>query len=115
MHEASLAGSILQLVEDSAQRECFQRVTLLRLAVGRLANVDLGALRFALLAIAKGNVLEGAVLEFEEPEGQAWCSDCSQTVGLTERGMACGLCGDYQLRITGGTELRVIDMLVSDE
>lgn len=115
MHEASLAGGILKLVEDSAQREHFKRVTVLRLEVGKLANVELRALRFALESIAPGTHLEGAVLEFEEPAGQAWCMACSQTVSLPERGMACTMCGGYQLQPTGGTEMRVIDMLVADQ
>ena len=115
MHEASLAGGVLKLVEDSARREHFTRVTVLRLEVGKLANVELRALRFALEAIAPGTVLEDAALEFEEPEGQAWCMACSQTVSLTERGAACPVCEGYQLQPTGGTELRVIDMLVADD
>ncbi len=115
MHEASLAGGILKLVEDAAQREGFRRVTVLRLEVGKLAGVELRALRFALEAIAPGTQLEGAQLDFEEPEGQAWCMACSQTVALPQRGMACSACASYQLQPTGGTELRVIDMLVADE
>jgi len=115
MHEASLAGGILKLVEDSARREGFRRVTVLRLEVGKLAGVELRALRFALEAIAPGTALDGARLEFEAPEGQAWCLECSQRVPLAARGMACTACGSYRLQPTGGTELRVIDMLVADE
>ena len=115
MHEVSLAGGILKVVEDSARREGFQRVTVLRMEVGKLAGVELRALRFALQAIAPGTYLAGTRLEFETPEGQAWCLACSQTVPLTERGMACIHCGSYRLQPTGGTELRVIDMLVADE
>jgi len=114
MHEASLAGGILQLVEDSARREGFQRVTTLTLEVGKLANVELQALRFSLTAMAPGTLLEGAQLVFEEPEGQAWCMNCSRTVPLSSRGAACPCCGGYQLTPTSGTALRVIDMLVSD-
>lgn len=114
MHEASLAGGILKLVEDSARRENFRRVSLLRLEVGQLANVELRALQFALEAIAPGTLLDGARLEFEEPPGQAWCKTCSRTVPLAERGMACMHCGSYHLQPIGGTELRVIDMLVAD-
>ncbi|CAN5305535.1 hydrogenase maturation nickel metallochaperone HypA [soil metagenome] len=115
MHEASLAGGILKLVEDAARREAFRRVTVLRLEVGQLAGVELRALKFALEAIAPGTHLDGTRLEFEEPAGQAWCMTCSQTVVLAARGMACPECGSYQLQPTGGTELRVIDMLVADE
>ena len=40
MHEASLAGGILQLVERTAERERFARVTHLRLEAGQLAGVE---------------------------------------------------------------------------
>jgi len=48
MHEASLAGGVLQLVEDAARREGFTRLISLRLEAGELAGVDVRALRFAL-------------------------------------------------------------------
>lgn len=115
MHEASLAGGILQLVEDCARREGFRRVTQLRLEVGRLAGVEPRALRFSLEAIAPGTYLEGARIEFDETEGQAWCLPCGTTVSLPQRGMACPQCGGYQLQPVAGTEMRVIDMRVTDD
>ena len=115
MHEASLAGGILQLVEDAALREGFRRVTLLRLEAGQLAGVEARALRFALEALAPGTCLQDTRFEIEEPPGQAWCMPCSQTVLLKQRGDACPSCGHYQLQATGGTELRVVDMLVEDD
>ena len=39
MHEASLAGGVLKLVEDCARREGFARVKALRLEAGQLAGV----------------------------------------------------------------------------
>jgi hydrogenase nickel incorporation protein HypA/HybF len=112
MHEASLAGGVLQLVEDTAQREGFSRLLVLRLAAGQLAGVDSRALRFALESLAPGTVLDGARFEIEEPPGQAWCMGCGQTVAIAQRGDACPACGGYQLQATGGMELRVIDMEV---
>ena len=115
MHEVSLAGGILQLVEDSARREGFKRVAVLRLEVGQLANVQLQALQFALASIAPGTVLQDTRFEYEEPPGQAWCMKCSQTVLMPERIAACPLCYGYQLQPTGGLSLRVIDILVHDD
>jgi hydrogenase nickel incorporation protein HypA/HybF len=108
----SLAGGILQLVEDAAAREAFVRVTQLRLSAPALAGVEVRALRFALEAIAPGTALQGARIEIEEPPGEAWCMDCSTGVEIAERGMACPQCGGYKLQVTGGTELRVVDLLV---
>lgn len=114
MHEASLAGGILQLVEDAAQREGFRRVTSLRLEAGQLAGVEARALRFALEAIAPGTLLQQASIVIDEPPGQAWCLLCSRSIELGQRGDACPHCGHHQLQPTGGTELRVVEMLVED-
>jgi len=114
MHEASLAGGILQLVEDAARREGFRRVTQLRLQAGQLAGVEPRALRFALEALSPGTCLQDACFEIEEPPGEAWCLPCGQTVAIAQRGEACPHCGHYQLQPTGGTELKVLDMLVED-
>lgn len=115
MHEASLAGGVLQLVEDTARREGFSRLLVLRLEAGQLAGVDSRALRFALESLAPGTVLDGATFEIEEPPGQAWCMGCGQTVAIAQRGDACPACGGYQLQPTGGMALRVLDMEVSDD
>lgn len=115
MHEASLAGGILQVVEDAAKREGFARVTVLRLEAGQLAGVETRALRFALEALAPGTYLQGARIEIDEPQGTAWCLPCGTTVPLAQRGNACPHCGSFQLQATGGTELRIVDMLVEDD
>ncbi|MEW5886656.1 MAG: hydrogenase maturation nickel metallochaperone HypA [Pseudomonadota bacterium] len=115
MHEASLAGGVLQLVDDCAQREGFARVLELRLEVGQLAGVDVAALRFALDCIAPGTRLEGARIELLETPGQAWCLGCSTRVPIAQRGDPCPVCSSYQLEPTGGMELRVLDLQVSDD
>lgn len=115
MHEASLAGGVLQLVEDTAARERFSRLLSLRLEAGQLAGIDVRALRFALDSLAPGTLLEGATIDIEEPPGQAWCLPCGQTVALAQRGDACPQCQGHQLQPTGGMDLRVLDMQVSDD
>lgn len=115
MHEASLAGGVLQLVEEAARHEGFARLLALRLEAGQLAGVDVRALRFALESLAPGTLLEGARIDIEEPPGQAWCMACARSVAIAQRGDPCPACGGYQLQPTGGMELRVIDMRVSDD
>ncbi|WP_439672997.1 Hydrogenase maturation factor HypA (plasmid) [Cupriavidus necator] len=114
MHEVSLAAGILKVAEEAAQREKFARVTLLRLEVGALSGVEVSALRFALEAMAPGTCLREARFEIDMPAGQAWCMQCSATVPLAMRGDACPTCGSHLLQPTGGTELRVIEMIVED-
>ena len=114
MHELSLAGGIVRVVEDSAAREGFVRVSQLRLEAGALAGVDSRALRFALEACAPGTCLAGAEILIEEPAGTAWCLRCAVSVPILARTDACPQCGGYQLQPTGGTELRVLDLVVHD-
>jgi hydrogenase nickel incorporation protein HypA/HybF len=98
MHEMSLAGGILKLVEDAALRERFAQVTRLRLEAGRFCGVEVRALRFAI----------------DEPAGAAWCLQCSAAVEIQNRADPCPACGSHRLQATGGTELRVVEMLVQD-
>ena len=114
MHEASLAAGVLQMVEQSAQREGFKRVLALRIEAGQLAGVDTRALRFALECLAPDTLLEGAIIEIDEPAGRAWCLPCAQSVLMAQRSDPCPHCGGHQLQPTGGLELRVTEMRVLD-
>jgi hydrogenase nickel incorporation protein HypA/HybF len=114
MHEMSLAGGVLRVVEQAAAREHFARVRHLTLEAGALAGVEVRALRFALDAIAPGTCLEGAEIEIHEPPGQAWCMRCATTVEIASRRDACPHCGSLQLQPTGGTGLKVRELLVLD-
>jgi hydrogenase nickel incorporation protein HypA/HybF len=37
---------------------------------------------------------------------------CSQNISIHSRTDACPVCGSYQVQPTGGTELRLVDLLV---
>ncbi|MDY7573903.1 hydrogenase maturation nickel metallochaperone HypA [Actimicrobium sp. CCI2.3] len=114
MHEVSLASGILKIVEAAALREKFARVTLLRIEAGSLCNVEVRALRFALEVMAQDTCLQDAEIAIDTPTGAAWCLHCQLTVPLQAHGDACPQCGNYQLRATGGAELRVLEMMVED-
>lgn len=115
MHELSLAGGIVRVVEQAAAREHFKRVSTLRLEAGALAGVEVRALRFALNAVAPGTLLEGAAIEIDEPPGTAWCLRCACTVEIASRADPCPKCQGHQVQPTGGTELRVVDLIVHDD
>lgn len=115
MHEMSLAGGVLRVVEQACEREPFARVSRLKLAAGALAGVEVSALRFALEAIAPGTLLEGAEIEIDEPPGLAFCMGCGEAnVPIRSRLDDCPRCGSARLQPTGGTELKVVDLVVHD-
>lgn len=114
MHELSLAEGVLQMVQAAAAREHFVRVASLRLEAGALSGVEVPALRFALEAIAPGTCLDGARFDIDEPPGRAWCARCSAEVAISTRADPCPRCGGYPVKPTGGSELRLVDLLVQD-
>lgn len=114
MHELSLAEGVLRLVQEAEARERFRKVARLHLEVGALAGVEVAALRFALQAIATGTCLDGAMIHIDEPPGRAWCARCAASVEITSRIEPCPLCGGYPVHPTGGSELRVRDLVVCD-
>lgn len=107
MHEMAIIESLLQTVEEEGRSRRFSRVHGIVLEVGRLAGVEVEALRFAFEAVAPGTLVEGASLEIEEPPGLAWCTECSLEVPVATRFESCPGCGRSLLAILGGTALRL--------
>lgn len=112
MHEMSIAEGILQIVEDAAAQQGFKRVTEVRLEIGALSGVEVEALTFCLDVVLKNSIAEGARLELEKVSGRGYCLGCGETVPVNALYDACPKCGSYQVQATGGTEMRVKDLLV---
>jgi hydrogenase nickel incorporation protein HypA/HybF len=112
MHELSLAAGIVDLVSDAARAHDASRVVRVRLAVGALAQVEPEALALGFEAASRGTVAEGASLVIERPPGTARCLGCGATPTVAQRGDPCPDCGGFELSITGGEDLRVIDLEV---
>lgn len=115
MHELSLAQEIVRMVQATAQREHFHRVSTLRLQAGALAGVEVSALRFALDAMVGGTCLEGACIEIDEPPGAAWCAHCEREVAILTRADPCPVCNGYPVKPVSGMALRVLDLVVVDD
>lgn len=112
MHKMSLAEGIRSIVLDQARTHAFDRVTVLRLEVGRFAGVEKQALEFAFDVVMRGSPAEGARLELIDLPGQALCYDCMTTVEIADRLDPCPRCGGGKLIPNGGDELRIRNMEV---
>ena len=110
MHEMSLALGVVQIVEEAARAQGFAKVRAVRLEIGRLAAVEVEALRFCFQAATRGTVADEAALEIVALPGTAWCMQCSRSVELPALAEPCTICGGYQLQVTGGTEMRVKEL-----
>jgi hydrogenase nickel incorporation protein HypA/HybF len=114
MHELTLAAQVLDIVEQALGDDSTAHVHTLRLSVPALAGVEVGALRFALDALAPGTALEGARIVIDEPASRARCSACAAEVPLRDRLAPCPVCGSGPLRVTGGTAMQVQELWVAD-
>jgi len=112
MHEMSICEGILQVMEEQANTQQFNRVKSVWLEIGPLAGVELEALRFGFEVVTRNSLADGARLEIIEMPGTAWCLECSKSVPIRQRFDACPDCGSFQLQITGGDELRIKELEV---
>jgi hydrogenase nickel incorporation protein HypA/HybF len=112
MHEMSLAEGIVQLVEETAATQGFSKVRAVFVEIGRLSSVEPEALAFCFEAVTRGSLVEGARLEIVDVPGSGLCLACGKGVPVAALYEPCPLCGDYQVRITGGTEMRVKELEV---
>ncbi len=110
MHEMSLAEGVLQIIEDAAEEQSFRRVKTVWLEIGRLAGVEVEAMRFCFEAVTRDSVAQDAELQIIETPGRAWCMQCADTVEVQALYDACPRCGGYQLQVTGGNEMRVKEL-----
>jgi hydrogenase nickel incorporation protein HypA/HybF len=113
MHEMALAESMLEIVEATARRHRAERVLAVRLEIGALAQVEPEALKFCFDAVTRGSLAERARLEIETAPGAAWCLPCGETVALAALGAPCPRCGGYQLAVSQGEAMRLMDIEVA--
>lgn len=112
MHEMSLAGSVLQMIEESARTQNFQRVHTVVLEIGRLAAVEPEAMRFCFDAVTSGSIAEGARLEIIEIPGEGRCDSCGKRVAMEEAYGLCPECGSPRLQVVAGDRMRVKNLEV---
>lgn len=112
MHELSLAGSVLQIVESVAVHDSFVRVRSVHLSVPALAGVEIDAFRFALQSLAPKSVLDGADIIIDEPASQARCLECDSAIEVTTYDSVCPVCAAHRWQCASDRGIRVVDLLV---
>ncbi|MEE4298036.1 MAG: hydrogenase maturation nickel metallochaperone HypA [Pseudomonadales bacterium] len=113
MHEMALCQGLVDLIEDEARRQGFDRVRRVIVEIGALGHVDPRALAFAFEVTVRGTRANDARLEVREIPGRAWCMACSTVVAVPARGEVCPLCGGSQLIVEGGEEMKLRELEVT--
>ncbi len=108
MHELALAQSIVEIaLRTLAAQSKESRVTLVKLRIGKMTNVEPEALRYGFLAAANGTAAQGATLVLETAPIVVFCRNCSRDFSLQEYRFSCIHCGSAQTEIRSGREMAV--------
>ncbi len=112
MHEMSLCENLLQILEQQAEPQAYTRVKTVWLEIGALSSIEVEALRFCFDAVVQGSLAEGARLEIITVPGQAWCYRCAREVEIAQFYAACPYCGEQQLQVNSGDQMRIKELEV---
>ena len=111
MHEMSLVGSMLDIIEDYAAKHSFARVNALMLSFGALSCIEPSALRMSFEVLSKGTRAQGASLEYKIHPVTVHCISCGLDLEVSDYPASCPKClGDEVVLVGGFEELRLEEM-----
>ena len=90
-------------------------MTRVELKVGHLRQVVPSALEFAFELVTQGTVAEGAELVMEEVPATVRCGACGAESNPAAFPLVCGVCGGFDVEVTGGEELLVDSLEIEDD
>ncbi|HIP68881.1 MAG TPA: hydrogenase maturation nickel metallochaperone HypA [Chromatiales bacterium] len=112
MHEMSLCEGVLQVLQNEAKSQGFNKVLAVWLEIGDLSSVEPEAMLFSFEVVSRNSLADGAKLKIINVPGSAWCMQCSKTVTVKQRFDECPDCGSYQLQVTAGDEMKIKELEV---
>lgn len=106
MHELSIVEAVIEQVQREVRRSGHKgRVTRLELVVGRLAGVNVEAIRFAFEILAPGTLLEAADVRIARPGAVCSCRACGRATEIDDLVAQCPACGSADVTFEGGRDL----------
>ncbi|MBI1729019.1 hydrogenase maturation nickel metallochaperone HypA [Candidatus Acetothermia bacterium] len=116
MHEHSVAKSLVDLVEQEAQKAAAKRVKTIRLAIGDQSHIDEASLKmhFDLIAAGRKSISQGAEFQISRTPMKFRCDACSVDFEIVNHEFRCPVCERSGRMIGRGDELRVESIEVMD-
>ena len=114
MHEMGLAAEIIRVASDEAEAAGGTAVSVLRLRVGEWSGVEVESLRFALVALGDGTLLEGCRVEIERVAPLFRCGTCGETYTGDGYFAPCAHCGAFGGELVQGDEMTVAELEVEE-
>ena len=114
MDEHELASQVLAILDEAAYRNSATRISTVHLAVGGRRVLDLDRLQAVFASAARGTVAEGAQLAVKVLPVRHHCQNCGVNFEATSAECPCPECGHPHTEMSGGEELRLVDMELDD-
>ena len=115
MHEAGIALSLIEAVQQRLVSMPGSRVAVIHVRVGELAGVSTDALDFAFECLSASTSLAGAKLVFDLVPLMVECDACGKTSPVEDLVFRCGVCGSERTRVASGRELEVRTLELVEE
>ncbi|AEA34060.1 hydrogenase maturation nickel metallochaperone HypA [Hippea maritima] len=113
MHEGAIAESIVDIIKQTALINKLERITTVRLRIGKLSGVMVDALLFALDALKNEEpLIKDAVFDVENVAIRARCLLCSREFCFKNESdivLICPYC-NMPLDIVDGKQMEIIDI-----
>lgn len=114
MHELAICQALLDQVEGIA-RQHSARVSRVHLAVGPLSGVEPRLLERAYGLAATGTAADHSELIIEEAAVRVRCRSCGAESTASAQRLLCAACGNWQTQLTGGDELLLLKVELSED
>jgi hydrogenase nickel incorporation protein HypA/HybF len=115
MHEYSLAGEVIRIVSEEAEKRSVRSVAEVIVEVGELSGVEAEAFEFSLGILAKDSLLTDAVFTLNRTTGAGYCSGCRKEFAMHSVLDTCPECGFFPSEIRAGREFRVVSFTPAEE
>ena len=110
MHEMGIAQNILEIALEAAKREGATKISRIDLVAGELRGLVPMQMTFCFGIVAQNTIASSAYLNIEETPVTAHCEDCGADFKVEEYKYLCPKCSSANVKVTGGSELRVKDI-----
>lgn len=110
MHEATIASGLLGTVLRAAADAGAKKISVVKIAVGRLRAVEVALLESCFEFMAENTICEGARLISRIVPVTARCRDCGVTSTIPSFHFRCDGCASGRLDILTGRELQLVSI-----
>jgi len=112
MHEFSLAIEVVNLAGREAEKNGNRAIREISIEVGDLSGVEADAFESALGLLVRDSILGRAEVKIVRTPGIGNCLACQIDFEMSHRMATCPVCNCFPSEIRGGTEFRVVSLVV---